>query len=98
MMNIEDIVKQELAGLKGQLESQISDPAEKAAVYAMTQHLAMIPIRLARGEDVTIAVKNLQAEAALRGVSLSMRAQAAVQQAWMNIIFKILGTALVAAI
>jgi len=97
MANIEDIVKAEADALIAKLEGTIEDPEQKAAVAQMTADLAMIPIRMARGEDTTLAFQSLQAEAALRGMSASLQAQKAVQEAWMNIIIKVIATALTTA-
>lgn len=94
MSNIEEIVREEANKLILNLQGQIDDPALKAAIAQMTTDLAMIPIRMARGEDTTLVFQSLQAEAAMRGVSVSLKAQEAVQQAWMNIILKIIATAL----
>ena len=93
-MKIEDIVKEEVKNLTDSLNSQITDPAQKAAIIAMTNDLAMLPVRMARGEDVSIIMSSLQAEAAMRGVASALKAQAAVQQAWINIITKVIFTAL----
>lgn len=93
-MKIEDIVKDEVAKLIHDLDGQITDPVQKAAIAAMTTDLAMLPIRMARGEDVTFIVASLKAEAALRGVSASLKAQAAMQQAWMNIVYKVVAIAI----
>lgn len=95
-MKIDDIVKDEVGKMVIDLNHQISDPVQKAAIVAMTADLAMIPIRLARGEDVTNLLASLKAEAAIRGVTASLKAQATVQQAWMNIILRIVTTALTA--
>lgn len=96
-MSIEEIIKDEAEKLLAGLEGQIDDPAQKAAIVRMTTDLSMIPIRMARGEDTTRLFRSLQAEAALRGVTASNKAQALVQDAWMNIILKIITTALAAA-
>jgi len=94
MSQIEDIVKAETELLIATLQGQIDDPAQKLAIAQMTADLAMIPIKMARGEDTTLLFQSLQAEAALRGVTVSLKAQEAVQQAWMNIILKIIAAAL----
>jgi len=93
-MKIEDIVKDEVNKLTESLNSQITDPVQKAAIIAMTADLAMIPVRMARGEDVSALMASLQAEAAMRGVTNALKAQAAVQQAWINVVTKIIFTAL----
>lgn len=96
-MKIEDIVKEEVNKLTDSINSQITDPAQKAAIVAMTTDLAMLPIRMSRGEDVSVIVAALKAEAAMRGVASAMKAQAAVQQAWINIVTKVITSVLVAA-
>lgn len=96
-MKIEDIVKEEVSKLTDSINSQINDPAQKAAIVAMTTDLAMLPIRMARGEDVSVIVASLKAEAAMRGVASALKAQAAVQQAWINIVTKVIMTAISAA-
>lgn len=96
MSQIEDIVKAEAQKLIDALEGEVNDPIERAAVAAMTNDLAMLPIRMARGEDVSLLVQSLKAEAAARGVAVSMRAQAAMQQAWINIVVKVLSATLLA--
>tara|TARA_R110002074_G_scaffold402324_1_gene607064 strand:+ start:133908 stop:134198 length:291 start_codon:yes stop_codon:yes gene_type:complete len=93
-MTIEEIVKEETEALIATLEGQITDPAQRLAIAQMTTDLAMIPIRMARGEDTTLAFASLQAEAAMRGVTASLKAQEAVQKAWMNIIIKIIAVSL----
>jgi len=94
--NIEDIVKDEVNKLITSLDGQVTDPVQKSAIIRMTADMAMIPIRMARGEDVTNVINSLKAEAALRGVTNSLKAQAAMQQAWMNVIIRIITTALLA--
>ena len=95
-MTLETIVKEETEKLIATLNGQIDDPAQRLAIAQMTTDLAMLPIRMARGEDTRLVFQSLQAEAAMRGVSASFKAQEAVQQAWMNIILKIIATALTA--
>lgn len=97
-MKLEDIVKEEIANLGKTLEAQVADPAERAAIIQMTNDLAMLPVKMAAGQDVTLILKSLQAEAALRGSSFAMRSQLAVQNAWINIVSRILMGALVAAV
>ena len=95
-INLEDILKEEVNKLTASLEGQITDPVQKAAIVRVTTDLAMIPVRMARGEDVTHIVNSLKAEVALRGVTGSMKAQAAMQQAWMNVIIRIVTAVLLA--
>lgn len=97
-MKIEEILKEEIGNFKTQLEAQITDPVERQALADIANDLAMIPIRLSRGENVDIALKNLKAELALRGVKHAIKAQTLVQQAWMNVIFKVIGAVITAAV
>lgn len=93
-MKIEDIIRDEINAAKHTIESQITDPTQKAAILAMTHDLAMLPIRMAKGEDITLLMASLKAEAALRALSVSMKSQALVQQIWINIVTKVIGVAL----
>lgn len=93
-MNIEEVLKEEIANAKALIANQITDPVQKQAVLAMTQDLAMMPIRMAKGEDVSFLMDSLKAEAALRALSISFKSQAIVQQIWMNVVTKIIGIAL----
>ena len=92
-MNIESLIKQEIDDLRQGLENQITDPVERTAVAQMVSDLAMIPIWMSRGEDMTLLVSNIKAEAAMRGVSFTIKSQAAVQQAWSNILTKVVSAA-----
>jgi hypothetical protein len=94
MDKFEDILKEEVGKAIASIEGQISDPVQKQAIVRMTQQLALLPARMARGDDVTAVFASLQAEAALRGVSASMKAQKAFQDAWMNILFRVATAAL----
>lgn len=89
------IVKEEIDKMVSSLQGQISDPAEKQSLALMAIDLANLPIRMARGEDVSLLLDSLKAEAMLRGVRTSLKAQAAVQQAWTNILIRIVTTALI---
>lgn len=97
-MNLEAIIKQEIDDLRLGLDNQISDPVERAAVAQMASDLAMIPIWMSRGEDMSLLLLNIKAEAALRGVSFSLKSQNAVKQAWMNVLTKVLSAAITGAL
>lgn len=91
---IEDIAREEAAMLIATLATQITNPNELAAVSQMTSDMAMIPIRMAKGEDVALLIESLRAEAEMRGVATSLRAKTALQQVWANVILRILTTVL----
>lgn len=94
MTDIKDILKQEVDKLLATVNNDISDPAHRVAVARMTMDLASLPIRMAAGEDVSLLMDSLKAEAALRGQAMAMRAQMAAQQAWMNIVIGLVTKAL----
>jgi hypothetical protein len=96
MSDIKQIVKEEVDKLVASLEGQIQDSATRAAIVRMTNDMAMLPVRMSQGEDVTVLFASLQAEAAMRGVSASLKAQTLVQQAWINILTRVISIALAA--
>ena len=49
---IESIVRDELHTLFAELESEINDPQLRAELMAMAEDAALLPIRIARGENV----------------------------------------------
>lgn len=85
MTPFEAAVQDELRHLRTTLEAELADPAQRAAVAAMTADLLMIPVRLARGEDVAPLLAALKAEGLNRALALRTRAETAAQQAWMAI-------------
>jgi hypothetical protein len=91
---VESILLDELHQVVGGLKSQISDPAEMAAVAAMAQDAAMIPMRAARGEDVTPLVAALRAEALNRAMTHRVRAETLARDAWMRTVSRMVGAAL----
>lgn len=92
-MNIEEILKQELA------RALLSTPqVHKESITALTQDLASIPLRAAKGEDVSALIASLQAESAMIGVTNSIKAQLAAQEAWVKTIERIAITALITAL
>lgn len=95
-IDIKDLVKNEVTTLVASLEGEIKDPATRATIARMVNDMAMLPVRMSRGEDVSPVFASLQAEAAMRGVAISFKAQAMVQQAWINILTKILSIAIAA--
>jgi len=98
MIDIQAILKQEVSSLGTTLTDQVTDPAEKLAIAQCLERLAAVPLMLARGEDPSIIVTNVKAELALRGVKHAFQAQAAVQQAWTNVIIKVVGAVIAAAV
>lgn len=94
MSDIKTIVSEEVNKLMASIDGQVTDPAQRAAMVRMTTDLADLPRRMALGEDVSLLFDSLKAEAALRGHAFAMKAQAAAQQAWVNIIFRLATAAL----
>lgn len=90
MSPLEQIVRDALRDLGASLEAQVSDPAERAAVAAMAGDLAMIPVRLAYGQDVAELTAALRAEAANRALAHRVRAEIAARDAWVQIVNRLL--------
>jgi len=95
MIDIKDLVKSEVADFLKTMDSQVHNPAERAALARMATDLSMLPIRMAAGEDVSLLFKSIKAETLLRGDAFSLKTQAAAQKVWINIITKI-ATAVIA--
>jgi hypothetical protein len=87
---LEDAVRSELRNLQHTLVAEVSDPAERVAIAQMTADLALVPIRMARGEDVASILAALKAESLNRALALRTRAEAAAQQAWIAVVSRIL--------
>lgn len=94
---VEDVLRDELRKLQATLTTDVTDPAERIAIAQMTADLALIPVRMARGEDVTSLLAALKAEGMNRALALRTRAEAAAQQAWINVISRLLFGVLTAA-
>ena len=90
-------VQAELRKLGNTLKSEFNDPTQRAAVASMTADLLMIPVRLARGEDVAPLLAALNAESKNRAVALRTRAETAAQEAWMAIGVRLLAGVLTVA-
>jgi len=98
MIDIKDVVKSEVSDFLKTMDGQIHDPAERAALARMANDLALLPIRMAAGEDVTILAKSIKAETLLRGDAFSLKTQAAAQKVWMNVLTKVLGAIIAGAL
>lgn len=96
MNDIKDMVKEEVNNLLSSFDKEIQDPDQKLAFARMAKDLTMLPIRMAQGEDVSLLFKSISAEAALYGSAFALKSQAIVQQAWMNIAFKLVTKVLLA--
>jgi hypothetical protein len=98
MLDIKALIEQEITSLKLTLEHQAGDPVEKAALAQMVHDLSMLPIWMAEGQDVGLLLANLKAETAIRSALFTIKVQSSVKQAWANILTKIIGTAIGAAL
>lgn len=93
---LESIVRDELHVLMGQLEQEVDNPIVRAQLMAMAEDAAMIPLRIARGEDVAALLLALKAEAQNRALLHRQRVAQAVQDAWMRAVGRILAAVLAA--
>ena len=93
---LESIVRDELHVLLGQLEKEIDNPVTRAQLMAMAEDAAMIPLRIARGENVQPLLAALKSEAQNRALVHRQRVSQAVQDAWIRAIGRILAAVLAA--
>jgi hypothetical protein len=87
---IESIVKDELHALLESLKTDVEDPRLRANLLAMAEDAAMLPIRIARGEDVDSIYRSLSAEAQNRAMAHRIKVQEIVRAAWTKALARIL--------
>lgn len=90
-MDIEAILREEIGELVAKLRTQVRDPQERFELARMVMDLSLLPLRAARGEDVTALAASLRAEALNRSLAQRLRAEASAREAWANVIFRLLG-------
>ncbi len=90
----EEIVRQEVHRAVEALHDIAESPEAKAAVAAMAADIALLPMRIARGENTAVLASALRAEALNRSVELRARAQQVAQQAWTQIVWRLVSLAL----
>lgn len=95
---LESVLQDELQQLFRELRQQVQNPAEAAALQAMVADAALLPVRIARGEDVTALRAALAAEAQNRALAHREMAKAAVAEAWQRVVARLVGRLLVAAV
>lgn len=88
------VISEELAKLVDGMRAQFTNPEERIAVAAMAADIAVLPVRMARGEDVAPLVAALKAEAANRALAHRVRAETLAQQTWLAVIARVLTAAL----
>jgi hypothetical protein len=94
---IENILKDELHTLLAGLEGTY-DLDTRMALASLAEDAALMPLRIARGEDVTPLLKAMNAEAQNRLLTHRVRVQEMIEQAWIRTITRILKGVLVAAL
>lgn len=95
---IDSIVKEEVRAAIDAIAADAKDPQQVLAIAQMTTDLALLPMRMARGEDVAALAASLKAEALNRGVAQATRAQTAASQAWMRVVVRLAGAAVAGAL
>ena len=93
---VESIVRDELHALLGTLQAEVEDPQVRADLLAMAEDAAMLPVRIARGEDVAPLLLALKAEASNRALTHRIRVQQAIREAWERAVLRILQVVLAA--
>jgi hypothetical protein len=94
---IETILKDELHAILAGLDATYG-PETRMALARMAEDAALMPVRIARGENVTPLLKALNAEAQNRMLTQRIRVQEVIEQAWIRTITRILKGVLVAAL
>lgn len=96
MTAFDSLIRDEINRLGDSLLSQVNDPAEKAKLVAMAFDAAMLPARLARGEDIGDLERGLKAEALNRTRKQIAMAEGLALQSWLSVVGRILVGALTA--
>lgn len=94
---LESVLKDELHALLAGLEGSY-DLDTRMALASLAEDAALMPVRIARGEDVTPLLKAMSAEAQNRLLTQRVRVQELIEQAWVRTITRILKGVLVAAL
>ena len=94
---IESILKDELHALLAGLEGSY-DLDTRMALASMAEDAALMPVRIARGEDVAPLLRALNAEAQNRLLTQRIRVQVLIEEAWVRTVARILKGVLVAAL
>lgn len=92
--DFKNIVETEINSLLKEMEGETHGPEEQEFLTRTTRNMAMLPIWMAQGADVDTLINDMKAEGMLRGVTLTLKAQSRAQQAWFNIITKIIATSI----
>jgi len=98
MNSIDSIIREEVRAAIDEIKANATNPQEILSIAQMATDLAMLPMRMARGEDVTAIAASLKAESLNRGVAQAAKAQAAAANAWMNIVVRLAGAAVTGAL
>lgn len=88
-LDLEQELRAELALLGAHLTRDL--PERAAAIAA---DMALLPVRMARGEDVTDLAAALRAESLNLGVAQATRLRVAAEHAWIGVITRVIGAAL----
>lgn len=94
---LESVLKDELHALLAGLEGSY-DLDTRMALASLAEDAALMPVRIARGEDVTPLLRAMNAEAQNRLLTQRIRVQELIEQAWMRTIARIIKGVLVAAL
>jgi hypothetical protein len=90
-MQLEHLLFEELS----KLTTSLSQSQREDIHIGLVSDIAMLPIRVARGEDVSLITKSIKAEIAMLNNTASMNNLEAVKQMWINIIIQLLNTLVV---
>lgn len=94
---VESVVLDELHQVLGELRARVTDPHTAEALVAMATDAAMLPVRVARGENVRSLAAALDAEAKNRALEHREAVRATVARAWERAVARLVGGLLIAA-
>lgn len=94
----QEIIREELQKLTSTVLGNLHDPIHRQQAMEMASDLALLPLRLARGEDVGALVAALRAEAANRTLEVRTEAETAALRAWISIAQRLIIGAVTSAI
>lgn len=90
LVQAEAILRDELRKLTASILNNIQDPVHRQQAEAIAVDLALMPVRMARGEDVKPLIAAIKAEAANRTLEVRVEAETAAVRAWISLAQRII--------
>lgn len=94
----ETVLRDELKKLSTSILNNIQDPIHRQQAEAIAVDLAILPLRLARGEDIKPLLAAIKAEAANRTLEVRVEAETAAVRAWISLAQRVIIGAITTAL